>query len=457
MSRSSSFMDKTYKTLFIIYAPVAVVTFVMKLYTDANMSYFKLTVLGVAGGSILLAIAILITFVLNRNVLREDREVSVPYILRHKFLVLYIFIMLVSFVLSIFYLMEYEESRVHCTQDPAELIEIVALIPITNDLAQPWESTRELVQGLSWFFVDHPSVSRRFHVSFIDHKNKYSENLKQVVAEEIEQGVRYFVCIYSPACTPLSRQFQRIVEASGRKGRVPVLIVTATATSELDTMRDGVYRFSPRNQELIYELVQIGKSRAKKRASYIAIDDSFGRNAVSLFIEMWNSDGREIIPGIYLNPTLSKKNARLKIEKHFSAIADVEVVLVAHTENITDGLLSIQGDPEFLITPGYQKDYIKSLNNNVGVIRSGKWFSVESEYKQEGIMTDKIGLDFFYLTLDKLTHTIMETKGDPAKFHARWMSTDYPPILNFERASDADFKVGLEPLDLFLPVEDPGT
>ncbi|WP_428356838.1 hypothetical protein [Methyloprofundus sp.] len=168
---------------------------------------------------------------------------------------------------------------------------------------------------------------------------------------------------------------------------------------------------------------------------------------------MWNGEGREIVPGLYLNPTLSKKNAQLKIEKYFSTITDLEVVLVAHTENISDGLLSIQGNPEFLISPGYQKDFIKSLNNGAGGIQSGKWFSVESEYKQEGIMTNKLSLDFFYLTLDKLTHTIIETKGDPAKFHAQWMSTDYPPILNFERASDADFKIKLVPLDLVAPVE----
>jgi hypothetical protein len=221
-------------------------------------------------------------------------------------------------------------------------------------------------------------------------------------------------------------------------------------------MREGVYRFSPRNQELIHELVQVGKNHKNKRASYIAIDDAYGRNAVSLFIEMWNGGGREIVPGLYLNPTLSKKNARLKIEKHFSAIADLDVVLVAHTENITDGLLSIQGNPEFLITPGYQKDFIKALSNDTGGIQSGKWFSVESEYKQEGIMTDKLSLDFFYLTLDKLTHTIIETNGDPAKFHTQWMSADYPPILTFERASDADFKIELGPVDLFSPVEEPG-
>lgn len=456
MSSTSSFMDKTYKTLFILYAPIAVVTFIMKFYTGSQMSYFKLTVLGVAGGSILLAIAILITYVLNRNVFMHDHEATVPYILRHKFLILYIFITLISCGLSILYLMEYEGSQVNLRQDPSEITEIVALIPITNDLNQPWESTRELVQGLSWFFVDHPKVSRRFHISFIDHKNKYGEKLKQIVAEEIDQGVRYFVCLYSHACVPLSKQFQSIVQASSQKDHPPILIVTATSSSEVKTMREGVYRFSPRNQELIHELVQIGKSRKNKRASYIAIDDAYGRNAVSLFIEMWNGEGRGIVPGLYLNPSLSKKNARLKIEKHFSTIADLDVVLVAHTENITDGLLSIQGNPEFLITPGYQKDFIKTISNDAKGIQFGKWYSVETDYKQEGIMSNKLSLDFFYLALDKLTHTIIETNGDPAKFHAQWMSTDYPPILNFERASDADFKIKLEPLDLVSPAEDSG-
>lgn len=453
MSPTSSFMDKTYKTLFILYAPIAVVTFIMKFYTGYHMSYFKLTVLGVAGGSILLAIAILITYIMNRRVFMHDHEAKVPYILRHKFLILYIFITLISCGLSILYLMEYEESQINLRQNSGEITEIVALIPITNDLGQPRESTRELVQGLSWFFVDHPKVSRRFHISFIDHKNRYGEKLKQIVTEEIKQGVRYFVCLYSHACTPLSKQFQSIVEASGKNALSPVLIVTAASSSEVATMREGVYRFSPRNQELIHELVQIGKSHKNKRASYIALDDAYGRNAVSLFIEMWNGEGRTIVPGLYLSPSLSKKNARLKIEKYFSAITDLGVVLVAHTENITDGLLSIQGNPEFLITPSYQKDFIKTLSNDARGIQSGKWFSVEPEYQQEGIMTDKLSLDFFYLTLDKLTHTIIETHGDPAKFHAQWMSTDYPPILNFERASDADFKIELEPLDLSAPAE----
>ncbi|WP_428356839.1 hypothetical protein [Methyloprofundus sp.] len=264
MSATSSFMDKTYKTLFILYAPITVVTFIMKFYTGYQMSYFKLTVLGVAGGSILLAIAILISYVLNRDVFKVDHEASVPYILRHKFLIMYIFITLLSCGLSIYYLMDQETPWVDLEQDPSEVIEIVTLIPITNDLNQPWESTQELVQGLSWFFVDHPEVSRRFHISFIDHKNKYGEKLKQIVAEEIGRGVRYFVCLYSHACAPLSKQFQSIVEASSQKNLNPVLIVTATSSSEIETMREGVYRFSPRNQEVIHELVQIGKGRANE-------------------------------------------------------------------------------------------------------------------------------------------------------------------------------------------------
>lgn len=453
MSHSSSFMDKTYKTLFIIYAPIAVVTFFMKLYTDSHVSYFKITVLGVAGGSILVAIAILITYILNRGVFKEEHEKSVPYILRHKFLVIYIFITLVSCGLSIYYLIDYEETRNIPSNLPDELTEIVALIPITNELNLPRESTRELVQGLSWFFVDHPEVSRQFHVSFIDHQNKYSKKIEQIVATEIAQGTRYFICIYSHACTPLSKQFQTIAETSGQKDSMPILIVTATANSEINTSRELVYRFSPRNQEMIRELVQIGKRHPHKRASYVAIDDAFGRNAVSLFIEMWGGDGREIVPGIYLNPTLSPKNAGLKIEKHFAAINDLDVVLVVHSENVSKGLLSIPGDPEFLISSSYQNAFIKSLENNAAN-RSGKWYSVVPDYKQEGVMTDKVGLDFFYLTLDKLTHTIMETHGDPSRFHTQWMSTDYPPILNFERASDADFKIDLESLDLFEPVND---
>jgi len=440
MSAGNGLIDKSYKILFVIYAPIAVGTFIVKFFSFLAINTLFLTAVAFSGVSIILAVAIIIAYLFNRQSIQLDEEINIPFLLKHKFLIFYIFITLVSFGVSLYHL--YQEDKyggIVGVQSENDVTEIVVLVHITNELDKQWEETEKLVEGLGLLVMKKPEVTRRFHFSFIDHKNKFDESLEEIVKVEIDKGVKYFLCISSEACLSLSQKFETITETNGFVERKPLLIMTGTASSEIQPKIDGLYRFYPRNQDQASLLVKLAGARKLKKVSYIAVDNAYGRDAVAQFISQWTGEGREIVPGLFLDPLLSRKNAKMKIEQYFSTLTGVDAIFVAHTENITEGLLPLAQDKVILASAGYHADYYTKYLGKA--IPYQNWITIEPDYKADDASFNLISTSFFYLTLDKLTDSILESEGDPKQFHRVWTSEDYPPVLNFVREGEADFKI----------------
>ena len=444
MSKNPGLVDQSYKILFILYAPIGVITFLIKAYIKLDIDYLPLTAVITSLLSVVIAVVIVVTGFFSREKLRQDPELHIPLILRHRFLILYVLMAVISLNISLFYVYQKYREDVHLIASSQQgAVEIVALVHITNELGKYWQDTQQLMQGLGMFVMNKPQMTERYHFSFFDHKNRFDDALKARVVKEIKLGVNYFICTASAACSPLAEQFDTLSKLARPKGQRPVLIITATATSALKTKSHQVYRFYPRNQETVALLVKMAKKRGFKEASYIAINDANGRDAVNLFIDQWGGEGREIVPGLYLDPLLSERRAAEKIDAFFSQIEAPEVVFVAHYKNITDGLLTLDDKTTLLVTASFLDKFSNDRLDKV--IQSDRWISVMPDYKDQQALFDQLPPSFFYLTLDKLTNAIDQAQGNPEAFHSAWMASDYPAVLNFERDGEADFKIHMKP------------
>ena len=436
--QKESVLSKSYHYLFLLYAPVALGGFVLKFFSGVTVDLVLVSSAFVAATSLLIFLLILALAFKHRKVLATDADLDVPFPIRHRFLITFMCVAIISLVSMSYGVHHYHEARAE-KEKALNPTEIVLLFHISNELGRPWGSVIETIKGYSRYFIDHPEATGRYHVTFVDHQNKYDDRLKELMRKEMERGVKYFMCLTSQACVPLSKSFDSIVREADVSGRKPVLIVTTASSSELQTAADRVYRFFPRSEEEAKTLAKEAKRLGIKRVSFIATDNQYGHDAVRLWTKNWSGDGAVLVQGIFLDSTLSTEAARERIMSSKLPAMDIDGLLLVHSENITEGLLKLKKGIKFLTFASYHPKYFR---DQIGTdFTREQWVVPTPDYKVNREKLKNMNAGFLYLTLDKLIHSIEATADKPDGFHDEWMSEKYPPIVRFERDGSADFNI----------------
>ncbi|NOQ63600.1 MAG: hypothetical protein GQ582_03725 [Methyloprofundus sp.] len=435
----SGFIHKSYQLLFILYAPVALISIAAQLLSDAYISYIYLISLSTAAFSIVIGLIMCVQFWMHREVIAKDKEVHIPYMIRHRFMIMYIPIVILSLLISSYYIFDHFVNKVEFYKEHRHT-QISLLVPIRNELGVQFEDMQQIRLGLGAFLTGFPEYTQHYHITLFDHKNKYNVALEQEVIAKINKGVRYFVCAYSDVCMALAQRFDALLAEASYDQR-PLLITTLSSSMKLPLEKDKFYRFFVRNQEDARVLALKAYTKGIRKASFIATEDAYGRDAAQMFMEAWRDLGGELVDGVYIDPNLSNEVVANKIKN--SALINLKgvAVFVAHYQNINQSLQALEADTLYLLSASYQHHLIKELAKTIP--HQQLIFALPS-YKAADENLQNTAAAFVYMTLSKLVHVDRQLKNPELTFHSLWQQADYPPYLEFRAAGVADFRIAMD-------------
>ena len=434
-------VDKTYKLFFIIYAPIALGGVFLKLYGDVQSSYLQVLTLSLCVASIVFSIGIIFSYLHHKKMLWKTVEKNIPYILRHEFLVVHMITTIFSFS-ALAYYGSWGEGLVAQLSGVAQreraTLTILAQLPRENSAINDGDIST--LNGLTQWMARHIAVNQSLRLDLLDHNDQFSPELEEELIQLINMGRQYIICIGSPACVPLSKKFEEIIAKTDYSN--PPILITTYAYGQVST-REGVsYRFSPNSLNEVQALVKAALSKPDSRqASFITSDNEFGANAAEVLMQEWRSPERSILPGIYVDSRADEQRVEDFVSGTGMLSNPPDALFVATGTDINDVLMEIARltDTDFLFSSVYPASLIKALiNRGVAATRiyraeldfiSGAW-PWRPEHNGEALL---------YLTLDKLRHVLIKTRGDASLFHEAWMTSDTPQGVKYERSANTDF------------------
>jgi len=438
----TGFMHKSYQLLFILYAPVAIISIVVQFLSTSYISYIYLIALSTAGFSIIIGIIMCIQFWRYRGVINRDKEAHIPYMVRHRFMIMYIPIVIISLLISSYYIFDQSVNKVEFYKGQQHT-RIVLLFPLRNELGVKFEDTDEISLGLGTFLTRLPEYGNAYHLTLFDHKNKFNLALEKEVVAKINEGTRYFVCAYSDVCTSLANRFDALLEQATYDTR-PILITTLSSSMELPLEKNKFYRFFVRNQEEARILALNAYTKGIRKATFIATQDAYGYDAAREFTEAWKDLGGKLLEGVYIDPDLSDKVVANKIRNSPLMTLKGAAVFVAHYQNINQSLQLLDIGTHYLLSANYQQNVIAQLAENIP--HKQLIFALPS-YKAVDKKLKNTAAAFVYMTLSKLVHADIQMQEDKTTFHTAWHQADYPAFLEFRTAGVADFRVAMDAFD----------
>ena len=435
----SGFIHTSYQLLFILYAPVAIISILVTVLSGSYISYVYITALITGGFSIVIGIIMCIQFWRYREIIGHDKETHIPYIVRHRFMIMYIPIVIISLVISSYYIFDKYINKVEF-YNKQQRTQIALLFPIHNELGVELEDADQVRLGLGSFFVNFPEYTNDYHITLFDHKNNYNSVLEKEVLAKINKGTRYFICAYSDVCATLANNFDSLLEQSDFDER-PILITTLSSSMNLPLEKGKFYRFFVRNREDARILALNAYEKGIRKASFIATEDANGEDAAQNFIEAWKDLGGELIDGVYVDPNLSDDVVTNKIRNSILMTMKGTTVFVAHHHNINKSLQLLPRDTLYLLSANYKQNLIAQLAQNIP--HKQLIFALPS-YKAAHSKLKNTSAAFVYMTLDKLINADQQLQDDVSQFHTAWQQTDYPVFLEFRTDGVADFKIEME-------------
>ena len=441
---SNSAVDKTYKLFFIIYAPIALGGIVFKMFGNVQSSYLQVLTLSLCFASLIFAIGIIFSFFHHKKTLWQTVEKSTPYILRHEFLVVHMITTILSFTALTYYgtLGEGIVAKLSgATQRERATLTILAQLPRENSAIN--DGDINTLYGLTQWMARHITANQSLRLDLIDHNDQFSPELEEELIQLIDMGRQYIICIGSPACVPLSAQFEEIIAKTNYTGsaNAPILITTY-AYGQVTTKEGLSYRFSPSSQNEVQALVKAALSKPNRRlASFITSDNEFGANAADVLMQEWRSPERSILPGVYIDSRANQQRVEDFVSGTGMLNNPPDVLFVETGTNINEVLLEIAKTTgtDFLFSSVYPRELINKLIKK-GVAPT-RIYQAELDFVSSAWpwQPQHNGEALLYLTLDKLKHVLTKTEGDAQKFHNIWMEGKIPSGVKFERSADADF------------------
>ncbi len=432
-------IHKTYQALFVIYAPIALISILVKFLSDTYISYIFITALLVGGISILLGVVMCVQFWQHHKVISRDKEANIPIMIRHRFMIIYMPITIISLLVSSYYIFDKYIKAVEF-YGQGQRTEISILFPLRNGLGARLEDAEQARTGIGAFIVNFPEYTNNYHLTVFDHKNKYSSALENEVISKIDNGTKYFICAYSEVCSALAENFDSLLEKSDY-GIRPVLITTLSSAMNLPLEKGKFYRFFVRNREDARVLAKAAYEKGIRKASFIVTSDTYGLDASQAFSEAWKDFGGDLIEGIYVDPNLTADVVASKVEQSSLMSMQDGAVYIAHYQNINKSLRLLNDSTMYLSSANYQQNVITELSKHIP--NEQLIFALPS-YKVAHSKLKNTAASFVYMTLMKLVHVDQQINGDISQFHTTWQQDDFPNFLEFRTDGVADFRIEMQ-------------
>ncbi|WP_370980183.1 hypothetical protein [Agaribacterium sp. ZY112] len=437
--RSHDLMHKSYQVLFLIYAPITMISIALKAMGGASVSFLYSVAFFAAVMSLLVMLLIALMILRHKKRLNSELESNLPFVIRHQFMALFLPIAFVSILVSSYRLYDQRAQAV----EPLE--NIVVMVPLTDALDNPSQELRQIKQFLGSFLVDYPEISKNYRIELLNHKHQFDDALFAQVLEKSKAGSKYIVCTFSDVCSKLLAALQALPEDVPK----PIVINTLASSTALPMQPNFSYRFYPRSLESVRALAGYGTRSGAMTASFVAADDNFGRNAVEEFGRAWRSLGGTLDEGVYLNPIGDETVLSTRVFERFSEAEKIpDVIFVSLQQPLNNILSELSKRTSLLLGMSYHNEAALVLANGAGEHASNIVMSYPDYQIAQRELHNTTAL-FLYLTLNKLIETDMRLKASPeSDFDALWWEGIKLPYLNIERIeNDAAIDVIARPLN----------
>lgn len=437
MSEHNDLIHKTYQALFVLYAPLAIISLLIKFFSGTVISFVFITAVLSSAVSIIIGVVMCIQFWRHRKAIKKDREVHIPYIIRHRFMIMYIPIAIASLLVTSYYIFDRYVKTVEF-YGSGIYTKVSILLPIRNEIGLQIEDAQQVKLAVGSYLIDNPSVTSKYHFNIYDHNNTYSEELESEVVSQISSGTKYIVCAYSDVCSKLANNMDEILSKASYTQR-PILITTLSSSMQLPLEKNKFYRFYVRNREDARALAKVAFEKGLKKASFIATSDAYGKDAAREFEEAWKDFGGEFVEGVYVDDAMTPNVVAAKVQQSEMVKAGTEAIFVAHYQSINEALKPLAENNMLLFSANYQQNFVQDLA--LSGIEKDKLIVSTPSFKIAHKKLRKTAGVFTYLTLMKLVNADEKAKGKLSNFHHYWQSEDQPSVLEFQKDGEDDFKV----------------
>lgn len=328
---------------------------------------------------------------------------------------------------------------------------ICLLLPLNEEIKAAYDDGIKQVSGLVEFFVRNPDTAQKFEFVIRDHSMS-DQVAETIIKDEINHGTKYFVCTMSKVVLPLSIKFENLLKDTKWYGEKPKLICTVTSAPKLNFVKNGVYRFYIRSQEEGAIFAELVNSNSIKSATFIAVDDPYGRGAVEEFKKRCKCIFAD---GAFISNKLTIEEITFRLKQTIEQIPPErrEAIFIAHygigIDNIITSLQKLGITSTILATSTLSiEDWRKPIKN---ILDSIDWYTCMPNYNNTEANRNDVVKDFTYFTIDRLTKTILENKSD---FDAIWKTVNIPNNLqvNWEDSGDAIIPMKIVHKSFFAPI-----
>ena len=308
---------------------------------------------------------------------------------------------------------------------------IVLLLPLNESLKSAYEDGIRQLIGFAEFLKENPECTRHFEFALYDHSMDV-KNAERIIQQELREGTQYFVCTMSNVSLPLSRSFKGLVDLNSPDStKIPKLICAVTSAPTVNLVEGTVYRFYIRSQEEAAQLANIAAQKAISSATFIAVDDDYGKGAVREFRNKWK--GHSFQEGIYVGKTLSADEIQTLVNQRIRPMSPSQrqAVFICHYGNGIDNIITALNRSHIkailLATSTISiYDWQKPIK---AILDATEWYTCIPDYSSFKAGQNDVIKNFTTYALYRLTQAIWDDT-DSKTFDKRWRDATYPDNLD---------------------------
>ena len=438
MTTTNNTENKTLKTIFTIGSVLAAIYYLIGVvaHISEGFSFFGLNPKALLiTGIVVFILSVFFGIYLLNQVKNNIKKTTNSTILRKWIVIPFLVISILNIVFTSYLL---GDRKVQPIKHTNEKIRIVIMLPLGDVIKPAYQDGMRQMYGYAEFLNDYNArYTEDFEFVPIDHSMSY-DVAKQIIEREVNNGTKYFICTMSKVNEELSKYFVEIISNCKFTGQQPILICTVTSSPKINLKPNLIYRFYVRSQEEGKCLADLANSKKLTSATYIVVNDPYGKGAVEEFKKNWDGKFSE---GIKVDFGTGVDEISEKIEKQFKNIPDSErqAIFIAHYGNGIDNIVKALSREKIkgviLATSTLSiSDWQEPIKN---ILSTYDWYTCVPNYNSIDKNQDDVIKNFTTHTLKRLVQTINLTKGNPqTTFDENWKKAEV--YINLEIAWDTN-------------------
>ncbi|MDP1764105.1 MAG: ABC transporter substrate-binding protein [Sediminibacterium sp.] len=435
----SGFWDTLHKIYIVIAVFVTPVLALTKhFFHFPSFEYFDLSIIAL----VLLSVGCVFFFISSR--VKAGSEP--PFYLKKWFLTIYKLLTLSAFGNLLFLIGGIYNPSKDCPQSKTR---IIIMLPLGDVIKPAYQDGMRQMYGYAEFLNDYNTrYTEDFEFVPVDHSMNY-DVAKQIIEAEVNRGTKYFICTMSKVNQELSLHFEEIISRCHFIGEKPILICTVTSSPKIILKPNLIYRFYVRSQEEGKCLAELANNKKLNSATYIVVNDPYGKGAVEEFRKNWNGRFTE---GVKVDFGTGVDEISEQISNQFNSIpeGDRQVIFIAHYGNGIDNIIKALDRTHtkgvILATSTLSiSDWQEPIKN---ILANYQWYTCVPKYLSVDKNQDDVIKNFTTHTLKRLVQTINLQKGNPTStFDENWKKAEVYTNLDITWDTNGDAIVPMKAVD----------